>query len=90
MRISTLMANPLLAFMLPSHRSPVDELTAGSKAAVVAVIDVLAVTDVAGLLPVGPTRNGVIVQSPLAIEDADRLAVAVVPVLEIKSGSPKS
>jgi hypothetical protein len=47
------------------------------------------VTGLAAFFPVGPTRNGVMVQSPFAIDADDRLAVAVLPMLEITSGSPK-
>src|ERR1700689_4348648 len=69
--LTTYGVNVAAALVLPSHRSPVGELTAGSKPAVVAVIDTLAFTFLAGFLPVGPTRNGVTVQSPAPTSDAE-------------------
>ena len=69
--LTTYGVNVGAALVLPSHRSPVGELTVGSNPAVVAVIDTVALTFLAGFVPVGPTRNGVTVQSPGPMSGAE-------------------
>src|ERR1700735_1333792 len=75
--------------VLPNHMSRVGEVTAGSKAGVVAVIDTVAGTGGNAVGPVGPTRNAPMVQSPFAISGAVRVSVEVSPIVDIRSGSPK-
>src|SRR5579875_1392811 len=75
---------------LSCHRSPVGELTAGSKARVVAVIEVLARTGGSAFLPSGPCWNGLTIHRPLVTVRALSVPLALSPVTEEnRSGSPK-
>src|ERR1700722_20294983 len=68
---------PAVALMADDHRSPVGAETPPSKAAVTADMDRSAVIDLAAAGPVGPVRNGVMLQMPGVTSGTVRLPVAV-------------
>src|ERR1700722_3886475 len=80
--------NPAFTDVLAAHRSPVGAVTDRSIGAVTALTVPCAVTAFAPLAPSGPFRNGVTVQAPSAMSGAEKFSDEVLPVDEIRSGSP--